>query len=85
MENRLFATLEADTPLAADSLLKATSLLYFKDALEAERYEECAALIQSAKSYGAGSREISGVIAKYLRKLDTGQSGAYVTQGRRFS
>ncbi len=85
MENRLFATLEADAPLAADSLLKATSLLYLKDALEGERYEECAALIQSARSYGAGSREISSVIAKYLRKLDTSQDEAALKRTRQFT
>ena len=84
MENRLFATLEADTLLAADSLLKATSLLYFKDALEAEAYEECVALIQSAKSFGASSREISNVVAKFVQKLEAGHNEARIKR-RRFS
>ena len=85
MENRLFATLEADTPIAADALLKATSLLYLKDALQRERYEECPELIQKAKSFGASLREISDVIAKYLRQLSLGQSGANVKRIRQFS
>jgi len=84
MDYRIITAPEAQAPLTADGLLKATSLLYLRDALEGERYEECATLIQNAKGYGARQSEISGIIAKYLRKLDTGQ-GAYLKSGRRFS
>lgn len=72
-------------PLAAEGLLKATSLLYLKDALQKERYEECAALIQVAKSYGADSGDIGRAIAEALRKFNSGQGGASLTKGRRFT
>ena len=88
MKNRLFSTVQADSSketIGADSLLKATSLLYLKDALQRERYEECTALIQSAKGFGATSREISEVIAKYVRKLGRGQSEASGKASRQLS
>ncbi len=47
--------------------LKATALLYFKEALFKERYEECASLIQQAKEFGTQQSEISAVIADYVK------------------
>ena len=76
MDNRILTAPQENTGLAADSLLRATSLLYLQDALERERYEECAGLIQSAKGFGAGQREIASVIAKYIRKREAGPSEA---------
>ena len=88
MKNRLFAAVKAEglgLANGADSLLKETSLLYLKDALQGERYEECAALIQSAKGFGASSREVSDVIAKYIRKQGFGPNGANVKRIRQLS
>lgn len=88
MENRLFATLESGVPdasSATDPLLKTTSLLYLKDALQRERYEECAVLIQNAKGFGASTREISDVLTKYVRYLSLGRNGANVKGIRKFS
>ncbi|GEM_PF-1041006 len=84
MENRLLSSPQADASLAANDLLKATSLLYLKDALEGQRYEECAALIQSAKDYGADLSEVSNVIAQYLRKFNSGQNEAVFQKARKF-
>ena len=82
--SRLLEAPRASAPIAADALLKATSLLYLRDALEAERYEECASLIASAKSYGASESEISNALATFSQKLASGRSKAYA-QRRRFS
>lgn len=38
--------------------LKLTSLLYLKEALLKERYEECPAIISLAKEYGASENQI---------------------------
>ena len=76
MGNNLVVEKGTSKPIVADALLKATSLLYLKDALEGERYEECQELIQNAKSFGATQREISEVIGKYVRKLGFGQGEA---------
>lgn len=76
MDNRILIAPQANAVLAADSLLRATSLLYLQDALERERYEECAGLIQSAKGFGASQREVSSVIAKYIRKSEAGRGEA---------
>ena len=85
MENRILALPQADEAFAADSLLKVTSLLYLKDALQREHYEECAFLVQSAKSFGASSSEVSDVIASYVQKIRVGQNEASANVGRRFS
>ncbi len=58
---------EENKPIARDEVLKATVLLYFKEALLTERYEECAELIRIAKGFGAERSEISGVIAESNR------------------
>ena len=85
MRNSLVLEKEGSSALAADSLLKATSLLYLKDALEEERYEECGYIIENAKSYGASRSEISAVVAKHIRKLNSGQNGAASKRPRLFS
>ncbi len=38
--------------------LKMTALLYLKEALQKEQYEECAAIVATAKEYGAQDWEI---------------------------
>ena len=65
-----------------DRVLKATSLLYFKDALLNQRYEDCAELLRTAKSFGAQPGEISRIIAE-ATGADTGQNVAYRTKGKR--
>ena len=85
MNNNLVFNQRESRPLAVYSLLRATSLLYLKDALERERYEECVGLIQSARSYGATSGDIGRIIAGYIRRLNGGQSGAGLTRSRRFT
>ena len=51
-----------------DELLKATALLYLKDALVKQEYESCAELLGSARNFGAEQGEIDEVIALSLRK-----------------
>lgn len=53
----------------SDQLVKTTSLLYLKEALTDEAYEECAGLIQAAKEAGADSGEIRQVIAEHIRTV----------------
>ena len=64
-------------PISADEMLKATALLYFQDALYAEKYESCLELIQAAKNYGALPSDISKIIAQFVKRLQgNSQSGA---------
>jgi hypothetical protein len=85
MRNNVIFPKRESNPLETDSFLKATALLYLRDALKAERYEECAALIQSAKEYGARPNEISKVIVEHIRELNAGQHEASQNRGRQFT
>ena len=48
-----------------------TALLYLKEALLEERYEECAALIQIALEFGAGQARV-GYLLEEPRRTVTG-------------
>ena len=48
-----------------------TALLYLKEALLEERYEECAALIQTALEFGAGQARV-GYLLEEPRRAVTG-------------
>ena len=52
-----------------DEMLKVTTLIYLKDALLKEEYEECSELIEKARYSGAKSREIRKVLDEYARKV----------------
>jgi len=67
---------EQNKPIARDEVLKVTTLLYFKEALLRERYEDCAELIRIAKGFGAEQSEISGVIAESNR----GMKGSWINE-----
>lgn len=70
MRSRLVNNKRNVTP---DETLKVTTLLYLKDALIEEKYEEVPALIKAAKRYGAKQSEIKKEIIKYVRRLQRGQ------------
>lgn len=42
--------------------VKLTALLYLREALRAERYEECAHFVQVAREFGAQEREIEELL-----------------------
>ncbi len=42
--------------------VKLTALLYLKEALLAERYEECAEFVSTAREFGAQEREIQSIL-----------------------
>ncbi|HTL47516.1 MAG TPA: hypothetical protein VL688_05580 [Verrucomicrobiae bacterium] len=42
--------------------VKLTALLYLKEALQGERYEECAEFIATAQEFGATQREIQNLL-----------------------
>jgi len=65
MRNNVVFT-NTNKPTAPDALLKTTSLLYFKEALRNQQYEQCAELIRSAKKFGARQSEIRKVIVGHL-------------------
>jgi hypothetical protein len=54
--------------VASDKLLKTTSLIYFKEALVHQQYEDCRGLVRLAKEYGARPSEIRKVIAEHLAR-----------------
>ena len=72
-------------PVTPDLMLKTTSLIYLKDALANERYEDCAEFIKTAKRFGAEKSEVKKVISGYIRGLRVGRrNGAYKgSKGRR--
>lgn len=53
----------------ANQMVKATSLLYLKEALINEAYEECAQLIAVAKDNGADQKEISEAIDAHIKTV----------------
>ena len=58
-----------------DEVLKASALLYFREALVKQEYETCAQLAAAAKEHGAKQGEINEVIAAYLRGDKAGGAG----------
>ncbi len=84
METRILSALKERAPLT-DPLLKTTALFYLRDALEKERYEECADLLESARGYGASPREINSALAQAVRKLGANPAGAGAFRARMFS
>jgi len=49
-----------------DHTLKQTALLYLREALRKDEYEDCAELIKNAKRFGALQAEITQLIADYI-------------------
>ena len=84
MIDYLTAGSKAGKPVAADDALKLTTLLYLKDALEGERYENCAELIQTAKEFGAEQDDISQVIIGFIGKLRAARKSEAHERLRRF-
>ena len=72
MRNNTVLPNENNKPKAPDELLKTTSLLYFKEALRNQQFEQCPALIQTAKRFGAVNADIRKVINEYNKR---GQAG----------
>jgi len=70
MRNNL--VLPNDKPGAPDELLATTSLLYFKEALVYQQYEQCTELIKAAKRFGARQADIDKVIAEYTNRDKAG-------------
>lgn len=50
-----------DRPVRKDPV-KLTALLYLREALLAERYEECAEFIAVAREFGAAEREVQTLL-----------------------
>lgn len=67
MGNNIVSDNQHNDLVTTDKVLKATSLLYLKDALLNQQYEECAELIRTAKKFGATPEEISRLIAEVIR------------------
>ncbi|MCA9409047.1 MAG: hypothetical protein H6755_03250 [Candidatus Omnitrophica bacterium] len=59
-----------------DEILKVTALVYLKDALATERFEECAELIVKAKEFGADPSEINSIITRYVDQVRTSLNSA---------
>ncbi|MGE3980669.1 MAG: hypothetical protein AB7F70_04480 [Candidatus Omnitrophota bacterium] len=55
-----------------ENLLKVTALLYLKEALYKEKYEECPELIEVAKRYGVEQDEIQKIISRHVLRLKKG-------------
>ena len=71
MRNFLTSNEKQNKPLNHDHILKATALLYLKEALVKEEYEDCQELIQNAKDFGAETKEISGLLTEHIRGVQT--------------
>ena len=71
-ENAVFKN-ERNKLVARDEVLKATSLLYFKEALFNEEYEDCKELIRIAKRFGARHSDICRVIVQSNRGAKAGR------------
>jgi hypothetical protein len=65
MENN--AILEANDVITGNDVLKLSALVYLKEALDGQKYESCAELVNLAGKFGATKAEITEVISGYLR------------------
>ncbi len=66
MKNNVILKEEEGQAAGSDAILKATALLYFKEALLKQEYEDCGELVEIARKFGANTSEIQAVIAAYL-------------------
>jgi len=73
MRNNLVIPNENNKPKAPNELLKTTSLLYFKEALRDQQFEQCPTLIKTAKRFGAQNADIRKVINEYNNRGKTGR------------
>ncbi|GEM_PF-3430665 len=55
---------------AGDEALQVIALIYLKEALVKERYEECAELVRAAKRFGATQGEIKQMLVEGARGLN---------------
>ena len=84
MRNNMVFTNENNKPKVPDELLKTTSLLYFKEALRNQQFEQCPTLIKTAKRFGAQNADIRKVINEYNNRGKTGRRNeAYPAIGGR--
>ena len=84
MRKNLVYPNENNKPKAPDELLKTTSLLYFKEALRYQQFEQCPTLIKTAKRFGAQNADIRKVINEYTNRGSVGQrNGANLAIGGR--
>ncbi len=69
--------------LASNELIKATSLLYFKEALMSQEFETCKELLAIARKAGALQSDIDQVVAQFLDGYAAaGSSGASQSNNR---
>ena len=73
MRNNLVFKNENNKPKTSDELLKTTSLLYFKEALQNQQFEQCPTLIKTAKRFGAQNADIRKVIDEDTNRGNAGQ------------
>jgi hypothetical protein len=66
MRNNLIFT-NQNKPPVSDEALKATALIYLKDALAKQEFEQCPDIIQSALNFGADKAEVAKVIADFIK------------------
>ena len=64
---------EKEKKKTGDQALQVTALIYLKEALVNERYEECAELVRAAKRFGATQGEIKQTIVEGARGLKVGR------------
>ncbi len=84
MKNR-FIEQENKKTNSQEHLLKVTALLYLKEALYKEKYEECLELITVAKRYGVEQEEIQKIISRHVLRLKKGlvyEASAKEREGR---
>lgn len=67
MKDNLTSRYNGNVAVNADEVLRETAFIYLKEALAAQRYEECASLIESARELGATQGEISAILSGYNR------------------
>lgn len=50
----------------ADNILKTTALLYLREALFADKFEQCKELVEFARAFGAKVEEVVDIINEYI-------------------
>jgi hypothetical protein len=66
--NNLFNQIQIETN-GLPQVIKITSLLYLKDALNREEYEQCPELIQTAKDNGATKEDVQKEILGFIANV----------------
>ena len=73
MRSNLVLPNDNNQPTVPDEILKTTALLYLREALDNQQFEQCPTFVQTAKRFGARPSEVRQVLVEYTNRNKAGR------------